>query len=69
MFIHQEEDINRTFEHLHDATPQAAWDNLAPGTEKAQKLVQDEGVSNERPMAEEDNQTQIDQIVKEVPQS
>ena len=70
MFIHQEEDINSTFEHLQDAgPPQAAWDNLAPSAEEAQKLAQDEGVSDECPMAEEDIQAHINQIVKEVPQS
>ena len=70
MFIHQEEDINSAFEHLQDAgPPQAAWDNLAPSAEEAQKLAQDEGVSDEHPMAEEDIQEHINQIVKEVPQS
>ena len=70
MFIHQEEDINSAFEHLQDAgPPKAAWDNLAPSAQEAQKLAQDEGVSDERPMAEEDIQAHIDQIVKEVPQS
>ena len=54
IFIYQN-DINSAFEHLQDAgSPQAAWDNLEPSAEEAQKLGQDEGVSDERPMAEED---------------
>ena len=66
MFIHQEQDINSAFEHLQDVgPPQAAWDNLAPGTEEAQKLGQDEGISDECPMAE----AHINQILKEVLQS
>ena len=70
MFIHQEEDINSTFEYLQVAgPPQAAWDNLAPGAEEAQELAQDEGVSDERPMTAEDIQAHINQIVKEVLQS
>ena len=65
MFIHQEEDINNTFEHLQVAgPPQAVWDNLAPD-----ELAHDEGVSDEHPMAEEDIQAHIDQIVKELLQS
>ena len=71
MFIHQEEDINSM--HLNisklQVPPQAAWDNLAPGAEEAQELAQDEGVSDECPMAEEDIQAHINQIVKELPQS
>ena len=71
MFIPQEEDINSTFEHLQVACPppQAAWDNLAPGTEEAQELAQDEGVSDDHHMAKEDIQVHIDEIVKELPQS
>ena len=49
--------------------PQAAWDNLAPGLEEAQELVQDEGISDECPMAEEDIKAHIDQIVKDLPPS
>ena len=53
MFIHEKEDINSAFEHLQDAgPPQAAWDNLAPSAGEAQKLAQDEGVSDEYPKAE-----------------
>ena len=34
MFIHQEDEINTTFENLQAAgLPQAAWDNIAPGAE------------------------------------
>ena len=34
MFIHQEDELNSAFEHLQAAgPPQAAWDNIAPGTE------------------------------------
>ena len=70
MFIHQEEDINSTFKYLQVAgPPQAAWDNLAPGAEEAQEPAQDEEVSDECPMAEEDIQAHINQIVKEIPQS
>ena len=49
--------------------PQASWDNLGPGAEEAHELAQDEGVSDECPMAEEDIQAHIDQIVKELLQS
>ena len=55
MFIHQEDEINSAFEHLQAAgPPQAAWDNIAPGAEEAEELAHQEGISDERPMAEED---------------
>ena len=49
--------------------PQATWDNLAPGAEEAQELAQNEGISDEHPMAEGDIQAHIDQIVKDLPPS
>ena len=70
MFIHQEDEINSAFEHLQVAgPPQAAWDNIAPGAEEAQEMAHQEGISNERPMAEEDIQHHINQIVNDRPQS
>ena len=70
MFIHQEDEINSAFEHLQAAgPPQAAWDNIAPGAEEAEELTHQEGISNERPMAEEDIQHHINQIVNDWPQS
>ena len=70
MFIHQEDEINSTFEHLQAAgPPKAAWDNIAPGAEEAEELAHQEGISDECPMAEEDIQHHINQIVNEQPQS
>ena len=70
MFIHHEDEINSAFEHLQAAgPPQAAWDNIAPGAEEAEELAHQEGISNERPMAEEDIQHHISQIVNDWPQS
>ena len=70
MFIHQEDEINSAFEHLQAAgPPQAAWDNIAPGAEEAEELAHQEGISDERPMAEEDIQHHINQIVNDWPQS
>ena len=70
MFIHQEDEINSAFEHLQAAgPPQAAWDNIAPGAEEAEELAHQEGISDERPMAEEDIQHHINQIVNDRPQS
>ena len=48
---------------------QAAWDNIAPGAEEAEELAHQEGISDERPMAEEDIQHHISQIVNDRPQS
>ena len=60
MFIHQEDEINSAFEHLQVAgTPQAAWDNIAPGAEEALELAHQEGISDECQMAEEDIQHPI----------
>ena len=70
MFIHQRDEINSAFEHLQVAgPPQAACDNIAPGTEEAQELAHQEGISDECPMAEEDIQHLINQIVNDRPQS
>ena len=70
MFIHEEDEINSVFEHLQAAgPPQAAWDNIAPGAEEADKLAHQEGISDERPMAEEDIQHHINQIVNDRPKS
>ena len=49
--------------------PQNAWDNLVPGTEELEQAAQDEGNTDERPIAEEDIQTHINQIINERPQS
>ena len=64
MFIHHEDEINNAFEHL-----QAAWDNIAPGAEEAEEMAHQEGISDECPMAEEDIQHHINQIVNDWPQS
>ena len=70
MFIHHEDEINSAFEHLQaTGPPQAAWDNIAPGAEEAEELAHQEGISDERPMAEEDIQHHINQIVNDWPQS
>ena len=70
MFIHQEDEINSAFEHLQAAgPPQAAWDNIAPGAEDKQQLAHEEGISDERPMAEEDIQHHINQILNDRPPS
>ena len=70
MFIHHEDEINNAFEHLQAAgAPQAAWDNIAPGAEEAEEMAHQEGISDERPMAEEDIQHHINQIVNDWPQS
>ena len=69
LFIHHEEEINDAFEQLQTVgPPQDAWDNLAPRTEESQHAAQEEGITDERPMAE-DIQTHIDQIVNEQQQS
>ena len=69
-FVHHEEDVDDAFQQLQtQGPPQAAWDSLAPGAEETQGLAQEEGISDEHPMAEEDIQAHIDQIVKEKPQS
>ena len=70
MFIHHEDEINNAFEHLQAAgAPQAAWDNIAPGAEEAEEMAHQEGISDECPMAEEDIQHHINQIVNDRPQS
>ena len=70
MFIHEEDEINSVFEHLQAAgPPQAVWDNIAPGAEEADKLTHQEGISDECPMAEEDIQHHINQIVNDQSQS
>ena len=70
MFIHHEDEINNAFEHLQAAgPPQAAWDNIAPGADEAEEMAHQEGISDERPMAEEDIQHHINQIVNDRPQS
>ena len=70
MFIHHEDEINSAFDHLQAARPpQAAWDNIAPGAEEAEELAHQEGISDECPMAEEDIQHHISQIVNDRPQS
>ena len=70
MFIHHEDEINNAFEHLQAAgAPQAAWENIAPGAEEAEEMAHQEGISDERPMAEEDIQHHINQIVNDRPQS
>ena len=45
--------------------PQDAWDNLVPGTEELEQAAQDKGNTDECPMAEEDIQTHINQIINE----
>ena len=70
MFIHHEDEINGAFEHLQAVgPPQAAWDNIAPGAEEAEELAHQEGISYEHPMAEENIQHHINQIVNDWPQS
>ena len=70
LFIHHEEEINDVFHQLQTVgPPEDAWDSLAPGTEESQQAAQHEGITEERPMAEEDIQAHIDQIVIEQPQS
>ena len=70
LFIHHEGEINDTFEQLQTVgPPQNAWDNIAPGTEELQQTAQDEGVTDEHHVAEEDIQAHINQIVNEQPQS
>ena len=66
LFIHHEQEIDDAFQQLQTVgPPQDAWDNLAPGTEELEQAVQDEGNTDERPMAEEDIQTHINQIINE----
>ena len=70
MLIHQEDEINTAFKHLQVAgPPQAAWDNIAPGAEDEQQLAYEEGISDERLMAEEDIQHHINQILNDWPPS
>ena len=69
-FIHHEEEINEAFKELATVgPPQDAWDNIAPGTQESEEEAKTEGITDERPMAEEDIQAHIDQIVNERPQS
>ena len=66
LFIHHEEEINDAFQQLQTVgPPEDAWDNLAPGTEESQEVAHQEGITDERPMAEEDIQAHIEQIVNE----
>ena len=70
LFIHHEEEINDAFQQLQTVgPPEDAWDSLAPGTEESQHAAQQEGITDERPMAQEDIQTHIEQIINEQPQS
>ena len=70
LFIHHEEEINDAFQQLQTVgPPEDAWDSLAPGTEESQHAAQQEGNTDERPMAQEDIQTHIEQIINEQPQS
>ena len=70
LFIHHEEEINDAFQQLQTVgPPEDAWDSLAPGTEESQHAAQQEGITDERPMAQEDIQTHIKQIINEQPQS
>ena len=70
LFIHHEQEIDDAFQQLQTVgPPQDAWDNLAPGTQELEQAAQDEGNTDERPMAEEDIQTHINQIINEQPQS
>ena len=70
LFIHHEEEINDAFQQLQTVgPPEDAWDSLAPGTEESQHAAQQEGITDERPMTEEDIQTHIEQIINEQPQS
>ena len=66
LFIHHEEEINDAFQQLQTVgPPEDAWGNLAPGTEELQQVAHQEGITDERPMAEEDIQAHIEQIVNE----
>ena len=70
LFIHHEEEINDAFQQLQTVgPPEDAWASLAPGTEESQHAAQQEGITDERPMTEEDIQTHIKQIINEQPQS
>ena len=70
MFVHQEDEINSAFEHLQaTGPPQAAWNNIAHGAEDEQQLAHEEGISDERPMADEDIQYHINQILNDQSQS
>ena len=70
LFIHHEQEIDDAFQQLQTVgPPQDAWDNLAPAAEESQQAAQDEGNADERPMAEEDIQDHINQIINERPQS
>ena len=70
LFIHHKEEINDAFQQLQTVgPPEDAWDSLAPGTEESQHATQQEGITDERPMTEEDIQTHIEQIINEQPQS
>ena len=70
LFINHEEEINDAFEQLQTVgPPQDAWDKLVPGTEESQQAAQEEGITDEWSLAEEDIQTHIDQIVNEWQQS
>ena len=65
LFIHHEQEIDDAFQQLQTVgPPQDAWDNLAPGTEELEQAAQDEGNTDEHPMAE-DIQTHINQIINE----
>ena len=65
-YTHQEEDILDAFNHLQAVgPPQAAWDDIAPGAEEAPEAAEEEGTSDECPMAEEDIQANIKHIVKD----
>ena len=70
MFIHHKDEINNAFQHLQAVgAPQAAWDNIDPGAEEAEEMAHQEFISDEHPMAEEDIQHHINQIVNDWPQS
>ena len=70
LFIHHEEEINDAFQQLQTLGPsEDAWGNLAPGAEESQQTAQDEGITDERPMAADDIQVYIDHIMNEQPQS
>ena len=66
LFTHQEDEIDNDFQNLQAVgPPQVAWDDIAPGSEEAQEIAQEEGTSDECPMAEQDIQDTIEQITKE----
>ena len=70
LFIHHGEEVNDAFQQLQTVgPPEDAWASLAPGTEESQHAAQQEGITDERPMTEEDIQTHIEQIINEQPQS